>query len=448
VNNLSALFAAAARRFHVDWSSATPNRYGGTAALQGNFAAIVLNGLFFPTAGKILGAGLLLTWFLNELTPSAMAVASLVPIQYGAALLAQPWIGQWMSTRPKRAVYYRSQSLLRAAIWIALGIAVVSTRGNTALLLAIFFVVVVVDAVAAGVGNIAFSDTLARVIPRTLRGRARGGRGMAGALVGGAAGILINRLVSPESGIGVFALLFASAGFCYALGGLTFGAITEPEIDLTPATSRGPEGLRARIREMLATPGYQPFLVIQTLLIPATLGLTFFGLFGRREFNLDLKALGLLIVSDAAAPFFGNWAWGKWADRFGNRWVLAASAVVSLAAPTLTLVASSLGRNGSHALVLTTFATIVFSLGVASAGVELASKNFILDLAPDEARRPVYIAVNDTLVAIPTMLLIVGGAVIDRVGFFPVFVGIGVCSLAAAVTAKTLPVVKAGRPAR
>jgi hypothetical protein len=36
---------------------------------------IVLNGLFFPTAGKILGAGLLLTWFLNELTPSALLEA-------------------------------------------------------------------------------------------------------------------------------------------------------------------------------------------------------------------------------------------------------------------------------------------------------------------------------------------------------------------------------------
>lgn len=30
-------------------------------ALPANFGAVVLNGLFFPTAGKILGAGLLLT---------------------------------------------------------------------------------------------------------------------------------------------------------------------------------------------------------------------------------------------------------------------------------------------------------------------------------------------------------------------------------------------------
>ena len=433
----STLFAAIGRHLPIDWTAAGSERKrGGKETLQANFAAIVLNGLFFPTAGKILGAGLLLTWFLDELTSSALAVAALVPIQYGAALLAQPWIGQWMSRRPKRAVYYRHQALVRAFVWMALGAVMVLLPENAGVLLAIFFAVVIADAVAAGVGNIAFSDTLARVIPSALRGRARGGRGMAGALVAGTAGILINRLVSPESGLGVFALLFGLAGICYALGGLTFGTISERSV--APAPNGKHERLRARIREMLGTPGYLRFLIVQVLLIPATLGLTFFGLFGRREFDLDLKAFGLLIVSDAVAPFVGNWFWGKWADRVGNRWVLAVAAVVSLAAPALALVAARWGAGWSSTLVLGAFGLIVFSLGLAGAGVELASKNFILDLAPDEQRRPVYIAVNDTLVALPTMLLIVGGAVIDRAGFTPLFIAIGALSAGAALLATTL----------
>lgn len=186
---------------------------------------------------------------------------------------------------------------------------------------------------------------------------------------------------------------------------------------------------------MLAAPSYRRFLAIQILLIPATLGLTFFGLFGRREFNLDLKAFGLLVVSDAAAPFLGNWFWGKWADRVGNRWVIGASAAMSLVAPLIALTAAWFGGHWSYPLVIGAFSAMVFFLGVAGAGVELASKNFMLDLAPDEARRPVYIAVNDTLVAIPTMLLIVGGAMIDRTGFTPVFVAVGACSAGAALLA-------------
>jgi MFS family permease len=437
-SRISTLFAVIARRFPIDWNAAAPDRdRGAKEALQANFAAIVLNGLFFPTAGKILGAGLLLTWFLDELTSSALAVAALVPIQYGAALLAQPWIGQWMSRRPKRAVYYRNQALLRALVWIALGAAMALLPADAGVLLVIFFAVVIADAVAAGVGNIAFSDTLARVIPSALRGRARGGRGMAGALVAGTAGILINRLVSPESGLGVFALLFGIAGFCYGLGGLTFGTISD--IPIPPMTQARRESLRVRIREMLAAPGYRRFLAVQALLIPATLGLTFFGLFGRREFNLDLKAFGLLVVSDAAAPFIGNWFWGKWADRVGNRWVLVMAAVASLIAPVIALFAAYFGQQWSAVLVLGVFGAIVFALGIAGAGVELASKNFILELAPDAARRPVYIAVNDTLVALPTMLLILGGTLIDRAGFTPLFIAIGAFSAGAALLATTLP---------
>jgi hypothetical protein len=161
------MFVAAARRFGIDWKTAAPHTNSDRlSTLQANFAAIVLNGLFFPTAGKILGAGLLLTWFLNELTPSAAVVGLLIPIQYGAALLAQPWIAQWMSKRPRRAPYYRNQALVRAVVWIALGVVVMTGRGHTGWLIGIFFAVVIVDAVAAGVGNIAFSDTLARVVLR------------------------------------------------------------------------------------------------------------------------------------------------------------------------------------------------------------------------------------------------------------------------------------------
>ena len=84
------------------------------------------------------------------------------------------------------------------------------------------------------------------------------------------------------------------------------------------------------------------------------------------------------------------------------------------------------------------FAVIVFALGTASVGADLASKNFILELAP-ESTRPVYIGVNDTLVALPTMLLVAGGAIIDHVGFSPVFVAAALCAGAASVMSLVLP---------
>jgi len=60
----------------------------------------------------------------------------------------------------------------------------------------------------------------------------------------------------------------------------------------------------------------------------------------------------------------------------------------------------------------------VFVIGAASVGVDLTTKNIVLDLVPSASQRPLTIGVNDTLVG--------AGAAIDAFGFAPVFVAVGV----------------------
>jgi MFS family permease len=425
--------AVIAHWFQAQGTRAAPARRGRSST-DANFGAFIANGFFFPIAGKILGTGLLLTWFVSDLTPSAFVAGLLIPIQYGISLLAQPWIGQAISERSARVKYYVAQALVRAAVWFGLGLASwLIGEDHPLLLLVIFFTVVLADAVAAGVGNISFSETLARVIPQKLRGRARGFRGMAGAVLGGIAGLLLHLYVPEDAGVRLFGLLFAIAGVLYAIGGAVFGLIRDPKEHARPARAPKRESILTRVRHMLAHSPYRRFLAIQILLTPATQGLVFFTLLGRHEFDLNINALGLLIVSDALAPLAGNFFAGLWADRFGNRWALQASALASLVAPLAALVLLFAGRGWPPWAVLATFGLIVFAIGVAYSGFDLASKNLLLDLAPDERSRPVYIGMNDTLLALPTTLFIVGGAAIDWFGFAPVFVAIALLALVAAI---------------
>jgi MFS family permease len=436
---VESLFASVSRWLKVEAEAKEVPQTQRTNLLA-NFGAIVLNGLFFPTAGKILGAGLLLTWFLDELSASAFLIALVVPIQYGAALLAQPWIGQWLSTKYQGARYYRGQAIARGILWCALGlVGWLAVDATPAFLIALFFAVIVGDAVAAGLGNIAFSDTLARTIPKQLRGRARGWRGVCGAVIAGTTGVLITLFVSDESGIHTFALLFAIAGICYGAGGLTFGTIREPPQETsTSGTGRNTDSLASRIRRMFGNKVFRRFFAVEALLVPATQGLVFFSIFGRREFQLDMKALGVLLLSDAAAPFIGNYVWGKLADHCGNRFVIGVAALIALVAPAIAVLLRFSGAHFTSALVLACFGAIVFAVGIASVGVDLATKNFVLDLAPD-SERPVYIGTNDALVALPTMLLIGGGFAIDRIGYLPVFIAIGCCTAVAVALTATLP---------
>src|SRR5262245_2671898 len=69
----------------------------------------------------------------------------------------------------------------------------------------------------------------------------------------------------------------------------------------------------------------------------------------------------------------------------------------------------------------------------------LHHKNIVLDLAPSAAERPLTIGVNDTLIGIPTALLVGAGALIDLVGFAPIYVGIAALTLLGVVLAGRLP---------
>ena len=410
-------------------------------AVPANFSAIALNGLCFPTAGRILGAGLLLTWFVSDLTPSAFWVGLIIPIQYGLALMAQPVVAQYLTTKSRRAPYYTAQSFLRCLLWCALGFAAWTLgSGHAMLLLIIFFAVVIADATAAGIGNIAFNDTLARVIPQGLRGRARSWRGIFGSLAAGLAGLWIRKHFSENSGVTAFGLLFAVAGLLYALGGTIFILIDEPPVAHASTKKLTPRELLRKMRAMVEREPFRRFVIVQSLLVPIVQALPFFTLFARRSFNIEVEALGLLIIVDAGTPLIANFIWGKLADARGNRWVVICASLCGLLAPACSFWLYT-GRSGelSPALMLVLLAMIVFAIGIASVGIDLATKNYVLDLAPEDTQRPMYIGVNDTLIGLPTMLMAGAGVIIDALGFLPVFVGLVILTMIGALLAARLP---------
>ena len=250
------------------------------------------------------------------------------------------------------------------------------------------------------------------------------------------AALLIRRYFSDRSGVAAFGLLFAIAGVLYAIGGSVFLLIDEPAEHQTLPRAKLTE-VFSRIRELLRKPSFRRFVIVQSLLLPATQALPFFSLFGRRVLHLETKTLGILILTDAAAPVIGNFIWGKLADARSNRFVIAAAGLCSLAAPICLGAMYLLGRSSWFVIPL--FATIVFLIGAGSIGVDLATKNYILELAPKASQRPLYIGINDALVALPAILLVGVGAIIDLAGFVPVFMGLAFCAVIAIALTAGLP---------
>lgn len=405
-----------------------------------NIVAIAANGIFFPAAGKILGAGLLLTWFVTELSSSLLIVGAIVPIQYGLALIFQPIFAQWLSRHGHPAAYYRWQAVLRGFLWATLGLVTLSLGESVPkLLLAVFFIVIVIDAIAAGFGNIAFSEALARAIPQRLRGRVRGWRGAAGAVTAGAAGWLVGRLFDQDASAALFGWPFLAGGILYAVGGIVFVRV---EVEHPESTSPAPRAasMREGINRVLSNPFFRRFLLVEILLIPLSQGLPYFAMLGKSSFGLETKDIGLLIVADAAAPLVGNLLWGRVADWLGNRTTVIAASASGLLAPATAIYLIHSVQGSMISGCIYAFAFIVFIVGLAAAGIDLATKNLVLEQSLDDAQRPMYIGVNDTVVGLPTFLLIAAGAIIEFTGFTTFLAVMILSAVTAIVLASILPI--------
>lgn len=411
---------------------------GQIATSRRNAVAIAANGLFFPAAGKVLGAGLLLTWFASELTSSKTILSAIVPIQYGLSLVFQPWFAQWLGQRGGAVNAYRWQAILRGAVWV--GLALLTFRLGAAspvLLLVSFFTVILIDAIAAGLGNIAFSDALALAVPPGRRGRIRGWRGASGAVTAGLAGWLISRLFDRDTDVALFGWPFLIAGLLYAAGGIVFAQIDAPSHESREA--KASYSLWAAMARVLSNKAFRRLLLVEVLLIPLMQGLTYVALLGKTTFGIETKDLGILIAADAMAPFLGNIMWGRVADHFGNRLAISCAALVGAVAPVAAMYVMLGNFPVSSRSTVHAFALIIFVSGIGVAGVDLASKNQVLELSLDEAERPMYVGVNDTFVGLPTIFLIAAGVVVDVYGFGVIFAGMFILTISAAIFAINLP---------
>jgi MFS family permease len=96
--------------------------------------------------------------------------------------------------------------------------------------------------------------------------------------------------------------------------------------------------------------------------------------------------------------------------------------VASVAVVPLTAIAISLFRGAVDNVVLfTSFAGVFVLSGLALGGSRIVNNNMLLSIAPP-MERPTYIGFLNTLLGIVIFVPVIGGAVVDTLGFGVLFV--------------------------
>lgn len=293
--------------------------------------------------------------------------------------------------------------------------------------LALLLLLLLITTTTGGALMPAWLDIVGRAVPLTLRGRFFGGANVVASLAGLAGSALTAWFLSTFDPPHSYGYCFLVAFVFLAISYLSLARVREPagaaaseDADLAAYLRRMPALLR-RDRNL------SWFLVARGAGTAGTMASGFYTVYGLRVFAAEEWQVGLLTTMFLAGQVAGNAALGVVADRLGHRLVIAIGLGGLAAGNLIALQAASLDAL-----------TVVLALsGLHQAAMHISSRTILLELAP-EAERPTYVGLSNTALAPLTLLApLAAGAMVDRVGFRPVF------ALAAALAALGLAVLLA-----
>jgi MFS family permease len=403
--------------------------------------------VFLGIAGSTLGSlaetlilpSIVLAYFVG-LTSTSFAVVGLVPA------LA---VALWSLARLPAAILVGPQR--RKLPW-AIGAALVRAAA-TALLAAVcfrapraaepqpqlvraFFVCFVAYALAAGFASVPTGAVLAKAIPQDGRELFFAQRNLWGGVAGLLAGLVVVQLLGEGPSFPRdYALLFLAATVCQLATAFFVATLREP-IRVAAARPVPLASLVGGLPSVVADPNYRRFLAFRSLLSLSTLPDPFFVIFAVRVLAVDERAIGWYVVALVAGRLLSAPVWAAVVARSGERSALQLAALSRLVAPLVALVLPVLRETDLYRerigddLSALLFGVVFLAIGISLGGQARANQSYLAQIAPS-ARRPAYLAWTNAALVVLAFAPVVGGMVIERYDFEPLFMVATLVGLAA-----------------
>jgi MFS family permease len=256
-----------------------------------------------------------------------------------------------------------------------------------------------------------WTSMISKIIPPESRGTFFGMQaGLANLFISGAAigaGYLLDYLASPLD----FAACFFIASIFFALSWTALAMTREPE-DTEKFIPEEETHFWDDAKKILKKdPNFNWFLAARFLSQFATMGFSFYIIYALREFNMTEVIAGYLTATLTISQTIANVGMGWIGDKIGHRAMIILGAFAALASSILAWFAPSIAW----------FYPIFVFAGLANVSIWTIGMTMTVDFGT-EAERPIYIGLSQTLTAPATIFApILGGLIVDSVGFIPTF---------------------------
>lgn len=376
--------------------------------LRYNLVVNLWDGGLFGVALGFASFSTILPLFVATMTDSALLIG-LVPAIHS---VGWQFPQLFMAQRVARLRKYKCTVLLTTLHerFPFLGLAVVALLipviGKQAALV-LTFLLLIWQGLGGGFTANTWTSMISKIMPPDSRGTFFGFQGaLANLTLSGAAvqaGYLLALVPPPFN----FAASFVIACLFFFFSWYALSLTREPE-DTEKVIPETQPNFWHEARAVLARDAnFRWFLGARLLSQFAVMGCTFYIIYAKRHFDMDLITAGYLTATLTISQTVGNAGMGWLGDRVGHRAMLVLGAVAAFASSLLAWNAPSLAW----------FYPIFALAGLAYVAIWTNSLSMTVDFG-SEADRPMYIGLSQTLTAPATILApILGGWIADLAGF-------------------------------
>jgi MFS family permease len=270
----------------------------------------------------------------------------------------------------------------------------------------------------------AWTDLVARALPARIRGRFFGLASLAGTAGGLAGSALTAWVLGTLPSSTAYGVCFLGATLFVGLSWIALGLVREPPAASAPAEADFWTHLGSVPTLLRQDTNFTWYLVARVLSFGAVIGSGFFTVYALRILRAPEADVGMFTALLLAGQMAGQLLLGWVADRAGHRLVLAIAAAMAMAMNLVALTAGSVSVF-----------SVVFALnGVFNAAIQVSALTVLLEFAPTPRQNPTYVGIERTFLApFGFALPLLGGMLIDAVGYGFVFWVSAVSSVASAV---------------
>ncbi len=371
-----------------------------------------IHGFFVSAGTTIAEPATILPLIVHHFSGSLVLVGLFASLLRGGAIAVQLFAAFYAQSYSRVIGYMRIVFFFRFISWFSIGLAIFLVGdSNKTLTLWLIGIGLFAFSFSAGFGGIYFKEIIAKVFDKSQRGKTMANRQLFSAIgsiiSGGIAGWVLSTYEAPLS----YAYLFMISAFVILIGLVAFGTIDEPEKINTSIREKSfleflknskvilSEDKRLQLQIKASLLGYSFLFAMPFVIIKA-----------KETIELTGWMLGGFITVQMVGAMIGNLFLWK---RFGSHYALMLQSAYGfmLLAFFVALFADS---SISYALIF-------FIFGIGMDGFRNADMNLVLEIAPEE-KRPVYVAIQSTIVSLGLFFSIPGGVILEYFGYTILYV--------------------------